>query len=225
MEIFQSYDDDNSVKTAELDRHTQPTAPCKQYQVIGGRCVLYLHGRVSPVSHSQVISCELSFWICGQMCIPLAWSTHNLYSPGCWRLRGWWGIVKSISSRRTVIHQDGFVAADFTTRGFLGMFLTKSPETDVLDLTAYYVRIQSTCGPNWHHYQHNNHCGFGPLFRAACDSVPSLFGIWKTVQHCEQILGRLFAALETSNNDAALSAPMAFTVVISESWHCCGMVW
>ena len=61
MEVFDVCDEDNSVTTAELDRRSGPTAPCKQYQVIGGRCVLYLHGCVFPMSHQQVISSELSF--------------------------------------------------------------------------------------------------------------------------------------------------------------------
>ena len=53
VEVFESCDDVNSVKTAELDRRAAPTAPCKQYQVVGGRCAQYLHGRVSPMSHPQ----------------------------------------------------------------------------------------------------------------------------------------------------------------------------
>ena len=39
----------------------------------------------------------------------------------------------------------------------------------------------------------------------------------ESVQHCEPKLGRLFAVLETSDKSAALSAPMTFIVVISES--------
>ena len=61
VEVFESCDDNNSVKTAEPDHRAGPTAPCKQDQVISGRCALYLHGGVSSMSHPQVISNELSF--------------------------------------------------------------------------------------------------------------------------------------------------------------------
>ena len=39
VEVFDRYDDDNSVKTAERERRAGSTNACKQYQVIGGRPV------------------------------------------------------------------------------------------------------------------------------------------------------------------------------------------
>ena len=59
--VFERYDDDNSMKTADPDGRVGPTAPDKQYQVIGGHCALYLHGKISTMSHPQVISSELSY--------------------------------------------------------------------------------------------------------------------------------------------------------------------
>ena len=39
VEVFDRYDDDNSVKTAEPEYRAGSTTACKQYQVIGGRPV------------------------------------------------------------------------------------------------------------------------------------------------------------------------------------------
>ena len=39
VEVFDRYDDDNSVKTAERECSAGSTTACKQYQVIGGRLV------------------------------------------------------------------------------------------------------------------------------------------------------------------------------------------
>jgi len=49
VEVFECYDDDTLVNTAELNRCTGTTAPCKQFHKLVGAvlCALYLHGRVS----------------------------------------------------------------------------------------------------------------------------------------------------------------------------------
>ena len=70
MEVFESCDDDNS--ETELDLRAGPTELlASSFKWLVGD-VPSTSMEVSKMSHPQVITSELSFSICGQICIPLA---------------------------------------------------------------------------------------------------------------------------------------------------------
>jgi hypothetical protein len=98
--------------------------------------------------------------------------------------------VKFISSRWNIVHKKKLTprwvcwCRLHSTCCFVGMFITTSLDTDLLDLIAYYIRQMANTVNIWIEpctiTITTENCRFGPLlFITGCDSVPSLFGIWK----------------------------------------------
>ena len=166
--------------TAERVRRAGPTAPCKQYQVIGGR-----PGNGSSIHKQSLVNvlCEYvvrhaSHWLEARTrmhermhaCMHACTHTSLLVVRGFADGEVEWNpsVIVEIKYTRRSWHQDGHVDAEFTARDDLGMVIIKSLDTYILGLTAYYATKMTNTVNMWIETgtitSTTGNCRFGPLY-------------------------------------------------------------
>ena len=195
MEVFDRYDDDNSVKTAKRERRAGSTTTCKQYQVIGRRPVSLWKRFLEVPSNKLSLQNFLCEYVVSHAshCL-VTHTTCTLLVVGSF-VDG--EVVKFISSRgieevstqeeadiRMLLHA-GFADADFAARGVQGTAVIRSPDTDVLVLAVNYFpnvantvkqwletgTITSTTDKRRFVYVHSICAPLGPQF---CNVLPAM---------------------------------------------------